>query len=271
MVQIPKQLIDALTGLGLLESEARIYTAIVLLGKAEIKDLLEFLSLTKPSIYAGTRSLEERGLIMLTNPKPATYQAIPPEVALDLIMAALRNHREKALYFLHDLENEYKKDNPSTPLWYTLESKSFESKIIEMLDNAREKIYCGTSGKYLDILEKKARTNLSFEIKILSNDNSIQKRLELVFKKNRADIRTIKKSQALNIIADMEAAGRPNKKQTMVEALNNLNFDNTFVLIIDDSECFYIPPLPDEPLNAMVTKNKAMILNVKLMMRMLDR
>ena len=268
-LQIPRPLIDSFMGLGLLESEAKIYTAIVLLHKAEVKDLMECLDLSKPSIYTGMRLLEERGLIMLTNPKPTTYQAIPPEIALDLIMTSYRDHKEKALHLIHDLQNEYKKDNFPSPLWYTLDSKNFESKIKDMLENAREKIYCSTSGKYLDLIEAKACSDLYFQLVILSKDNLIQKRLELVFKKNRAQVQTIKKSHVLNTIAELEAGDRQDKKESMIEALNMFDFDNSFVLIIDDSECFYVPPIPGGSLYAMTTKNKAMILNVKLMMRTL--
>lgn len=269
MLQIPRPLINSFIGLGLLESEAKIYTAIVLLQKAEVKDLLECLDLSKPSIYAGMRSLEERGLIMLTNPKPSTYQAIPPEIALELIMTLHQNHKAMAIRMIHDLENDYQRDNPPAPLWHTLDSKSFDSKIKDMLENANEKIYCATSGKYLDLIESKARSDLNFRLIILSKDNRIQKRLELIFKKNRAQIQTIKKSQVLNTIAAMEAGDRQDKKQSMIEALNVFDFDHAFVLIVDDEECFYIPPIPDGSSYAMTTKNKAMILNVKLMMRIL--
>lgn len=269
MLQIPRPLIDSFTGLGLLESEAKIYTAIVLLHKAEVKDLLENLDLSKPSIYAGMRSLEERGLIIRTNPKPSTYQAIPPEVALDLIMTLHENHKAKAIRLIHGLENEYKRDNTPASLWYTVDGKSFDSKIKDMLENAKERIYCSTSGKYLDLIESKARSDLNFQLIILSKDNRIQKRLELMFKKNKAEIRTIKKSQVLNVIASMETGGRQDKKQSIVEVLNIFDFDHAFVLIVDDHECFYIPPIPDGSSYAMTTKNKAMILHIKLMMRTL--
>lgn len=267
MAQIPRPLIASLMGLGFLESEAKIYTAIVLLHRAEVKDLLDFLDLSKPSIYTGMRSLEERGLIMLTSSKPTTYQAIPPEIALDLIMAQQRNHKEKALHLIHSLEIEYARDYPQPALWSAIKSDGIPAKIKDMLEHAREKVYCGTAGKYLGLLEGKARSNLNFQIMVLSKDNTIQKRLELVFNKNRADIQTIKKSKVLNLIADMEAEDRPQRKESVVEALNALDFDHTFVLIVDDTECLYIPPLPDGSLNAMTTMNRAMILNIKLMMR----
>jgi HTH-type transcriptional regulator, sugar sensing transcriptional regulator len=269
MLQIPRPLIDSFTGLGLMESEAKIYTTIVLLHKAEAKDLVECLDLSKPSIYAGLRSLEGRGMIMLTKPKPSTYQAIPPEIALELIMTLHQNRKDMAIRLIHDLENDNQRDNPPAPLWYTLDSKSFDSKIKDMLENASEKIYCSTSGKYLDLIESKAHSDLSFQLIILSRDNRIQKRLELIFKKSRAQIQTIKKSQVLNTIVAMEAGDSQDKKQPMIETLNIFDFDHAFVLIVDDQECFYIPPIPDGSSYAMTTKNKAMILNIKLMMRLL--
>ena len=269
MLQIPRPLIDSFTGLGLLESEAKIYIAIVLLHKAEVKDILECLDLSKPSIYAGMRSLEGRGLIMLTNQKPSTYQALPPEIALDLIMTLHQSHKNMAIRLIHDLENDYHRDNPPASLWYTLDCKSFDSKIKDMLKNANEKIYCSTSGQYLDLIESKAQSDLNFQLIILSKDNRMQKRLELIFKKNHAQIQTIKKSQVLNTIAAMETGDRQDKKQSMIETLNVFDFDHAFVLIVDDRECFYIPPIPEGSSYAMTTKNKAMILNVKMMMRLL--
>ena len=75
----------SLTELGLLESEAKIYAALVLLGYADVKDLLEILDVSKPRIYDRLRTLEEKGLIVQTSPRPVIYQAIAPNIALEMI------------------------------------------------------------------------------------------------------------------------------------------------------------------------------------------
>jgi sugar-specific transcriptional regulator TrmB len=269
MEQIPQPLIDSLMELGLLESEAKIYTAIVLLRRAGVKDLIKFLSLSKPSIYAGIRSLEDRGIVMLMNQKPATYQALPPDVALDVLMRTHQYHKEKSLHLIQSLENEFYQGNPSASLWYTLESKNVEAKIRDMLGDAKEKVICCTSEKYLHLIESNALRTLSFKIVIMSNDKTNQQRLEHIFK-NKASIHTVRKTQMINFFAAIGAGDQEDKKQSMLDQLNMMDIDNLFVLIIDDSECLAVPlSLPSNPRKVMVTKNKAMISNIKLLERML--
>ena len=60
MVELPEKMIKSLTELGLLESEAKIYAALVFLQSAEVKrNILEFLDVSKPSIYEGLRMLKK--------------------------------------------------------------------------------------------------------------------------------------------------------------------------------------------------------------------
>jgi hypothetical protein len=44
------------------------------------------------------------------------------------------------------------------------------------------------------------------------------------------------------------------------------DFDNLLILIVDGSEVLYIPPMPDESLYAMASKNKAYVNMMMLMM-----
>ena len=97
MVEIPHELIKSLTELGMLDSEAKLYAALVFLRSAEVRDLLEFLDVSKPSIYEGLRMLEKNGLIILTSPRPATYQAIEPKIALEIIIKRYMDAKKEAL------------------------------------------------------------------------------------------------------------------------------------------------------------------------------
>jgi len=269
MIQIPQSLVDSLMELGLFESEAKMYAAIVLLRRAGVKDLRKSLGLSKPVIYAGMRSLEDRGMIMLLNRKPTTYQAMPPAVALDILMTTHQYHKEKALQLIRNLENEFYQGNPPDTLWYTLDKEQVESKIMDMLEAAKEKVMCGTSGKYLDLLQDYARHSLSFHFVIMSKDKAIQNRLELVFK-GKANIQTVKKSQLLNFLAAAYSDVRDDKKQSLLDELNMLDVDSMFVLIIDDIEGLLVPmSMSSSPRKAMVIRNKALIQNIKLMFRML--
>ncbi len=266
MGHIPQQLIDSFKELGLLESEAKIYTALVMFHDAEVKELQELLDLSRPSIYDGLRTLEDRGFIVLVNEKPTTYQAIPPEIALDMLTAQHIKSKEHALRRIRDMKKENMVDTSPPNLLSIYSSKSIDSKIKDMVDNTRESIFCATSGQNLKHILRRAKSDISFDVVIISEDKNIQERIKGSFKKDKARIRTFTKEQIIKTSAPYKVGMRQDKIVEMNEALNMFDYDNVFILFTDDSECLYIPPLHMEYLNAITTKNKAMILTLKLQM-----
>ena len=58
----------------------------ILLDNAEAKEIVELLKISKPSVYESLRSLEDKGLVILINNKPAVYQAISPKMAVDILL-----------------------------------------------------------------------------------------------------------------------------------------------------------------------------------------
>ena len=89
MEKIPQELVKSLMDLGLFESEAKIYITLVMLNNSEVKKLIDFLGLSKPNTYESLRLLKEKGLVVLINTRPTTYQATPPDIGLDML---LQNH-----------------------------------------------------------------------------------------------------------------------------------------------------------------------------------
>jgi len=270
MVLIPQQLITSFKEFGLVESEAKIYSALVLFHDAEVKELQELLDLSRPSIYEGLRELEELGLIVLINDKPVTYQAIPPEIALDMLMKVHVKAKENVLMHIRDLKKQGIADKSPSNLWYIFSSKTFGSKIKDMLENAEESVYCITSGQYIDLIEQYVKSNAGIELMVISEDKKIQKRLEKTLKNRQARIRTFKKEEMINLAAAVKIGNHPEKLQAMNQALSLFDFNNLFVMVTDDSEFFYIPPLPSDSLNAMTSKNKALILTLKLIISPLE-
>ena len=273
MDKIPQKLVDTLMELGLLESEAKLYSALTLYPGAKIKDLQELLDLSRPTIYAGLRSLDKHGFVDLIRVKPVAYQVVPPELALDILTIIHRNSKEKALALFRSLEKENTANTPSN-MWVYINNDRFEDKIKEMLDSARESVFCLTSGKYLDLIEARAKTSLNFQLAIMSDDHDIQVRLEHVFKKYKAGIRTIKKSHIMNTVINnfpsIQPEGQMQDKDMISEKINIFKMDSMFVLNVDDKEIFVIPPGPLDNMNGgMATKNKSLILYQKLMIKML--
>jgi sugar-specific transcriptional regulator TrmB len=55
MESIPTALIKSLIDLGLSNYEARVYSTLVLYDNAEAKEIIDFLSISKPSVYGTCR------------------------------------------------------------------------------------------------------------------------------------------------------------------------------------------------------------------------
>jgi sugar-specific transcriptional regulator TrmB len=254
-LQLSGELISSLTELGLLESEAKIYAALVALGYAEVKDLLEVLDVSKPRIYDGLRMMEERGLIVQTSPRPVIYQAIEPKIALEMMVKNYDTVKNKALKQFKDSENQKLIDKPSPPLCYIFGDKSLEFKIQDMLDNAQESVCCRTSEKYLEYIEKLAKKDIKLHLIITSEDPKLRKRLETQFKKGKAQIDTLYMSQM------MSTAGNTGEEscQRISSMAEFVDMENMLVLIVDDAELLLIPPIKSDSLSAITSTNKAMV------------
>jgi sugar-specific transcriptional regulator TrmB len=261
MRRLPTQLLISLTELGLLESEAKIYAALVVLQSAEVRDLLDFLDVSKPRVYDGLRKLEESGLIVLTSPRPATYQAIEPRVALELIIKKNQDAKKEALKEFQILKEQEIIPEASSPLWFIFGAKSFEFKIKDMLSNARESINCVTSGRYLEYIEKAAKKNIKIDLLIVDGQDT-KKRLEHLSKKSNVKIQIIEKSQILEhqhheTETELQRRSRANLKDIV-------DLDNLFILVVDDSELLIIPPLKTGSLSAITSTNKVLIFIIKM-------
>jgi sugar-specific transcriptional regulator TrmB len=261
MRRLPSQLLISLTELGLLESEAKIYAALVVLQSAEVRDLLDFLDVSKPRVYDGLRKLEESGLIVLTSPRPATYQAIEPRVALELIIKKNQDAKKEALKEFQILKEQEVVTESSSPLCFIFGAKSFEFKIKDMLNDARESINCETSGRYLEYIEKVAKKNIKIDLLIVDGQDT-KKRLEHLYKKSNVKIQIIEKSQILErqhheTETELQRRSRANLKDIV-------DLDNLFILVVDDSELLIIPPLKTGSLSAITSTNKVLIFIIKM-------
>ena len=104
MESIPTSLIKSLNDLGLSNYEASVYAALVLYDNADAKEIIDFLSISKPSVYEALDRLEDMGLAVKRISKPARYSVISPEMAINLLMDKHRNAGEQALAALITLE-----------------------------------------------------------------------------------------------------------------------------------------------------------------------
>lgn len=254
MIELPTQLIKSLTSLGLLESEAKVYAALVILKNAGIKELLEFLDISKPQIYERLKMLEDKGLIILTNPRPVTYQAISPNIALEILVERTYAAKNDAVKQFHDLENNDLAENSSQPLWFIFDYPSFEFKIRDMIENAKESIYCVTSEKNLNYIKMVLKKSIKTDLILISDNKDIQNELEHGYNTENATITVIDKAEMKNLECTKDIID-----DDELEIDNIMDIDNHFVLVVDNSQALFIPPLRGDLVNAISIENKIMV------------
>lgn len=267
MNKIPQELIKSLVDLGLLESEAKIYTTLAMMDNSEVKTLIEFLGLSKPNTYESLRLLKEKGLVVLINTKPMTYQATPPDIGLDMLLKNHLNSQEKAKTnakkFFSTLDKENFIENPSETLWHVFGENSIDFKIKDMINDAEKNIFLAASSKYLKYLKKSDEKHLKIEI-ITISDNHDTKKLEKMFKFRDVNMQIVNYEDMINVSV---AAVPEDELNSYKDALLMLDYENMMMLIVDDSELLFIPPLSEDSIAAINTKNKAFILIMKIEFR----
>jgi sugar-specific transcriptional regulator TrmB len=262
---IPQELVKSLMELGLLESEAKIYITLVMMNNSEVKKLIEFLGISKPNTYESLRLLKEKGLVVLINTRPMTYQATPPDIGLDMLLQNHLNSKEKAknkakkIFSTLDHENFIEK-SPET-LWHVFGGKSIKYKINDMIQSATKSIFLASSPKYLKYLEKFDEKNLKLDIVIFSDDMNTKEKLEKIFKDKKGNFQIVPYEAMINASV---AAVPEEELITYKEALSMFEYENMMMLITDDSEVLFIPPVSQNSISAVNTKNKAFVMIMKI-------
>lgn len=262
MKDISPALVASLKTLGLFDSEAKVYSALVLYKYAEAKDLVEMLDISKPSIYESLRTLEERGLVVETNSKPLVYQAIPPEIAVRLLADVYVKAAEEALRGLHALEKENRQEKSARALWSIYGNATVGYKIDDMIDHAEQSIYCMASDRYVRHLERAAGKGVKVTLMVMSDDGTLEGRLKKTFEKDDATIYVMSAKDMIDAFSAGEM-GNTNKVTPFKEAMGVLDHRSAFMLITDDREFLYVPPIAGDEISALNTTNQAFIMSSK--------
>lgn len=254
MNRISTGLIKSLKTLGLSDYEARAYSALVMHDHAEAKELIDFLGISKPSVYESLQKLEDMGLVVIANSKPATYKAISPEIAIKMLMDVHEKAAAESLESLKELEKEKIGSTEADSLWSIYGKANVEYKVEEILKKATVSVYCVMSLRYLPQVERLAGKGLSFELTILSDEPGLKKRVEKTFKNDRLKLAIISPSGIRN---------SEWLEPDILKMVADMNLDNQLELLVDDRELLSIPPIGDA-LSGLYTTNKSLITFMKL-------
>lgn len=81
-----KRVLETLAGLGLNQSDARVYVFLAKKGPHTGKDLCNAMNLKKPQVYPCLKNLQSKGLVNATSERPAVFSAASFEKVLDLLI-----------------------------------------------------------------------------------------------------------------------------------------------------------------------------------------
>jgi HTH-type transcriptional regulator, sugar sensing transcriptional regulator len=260
MESIPASLIKALNDLGLSNYEARVYTALVLYDNAEAKEIIEYLEISKPSVYEALDHLAEMGLAVKRITKPARYSAISPEMAIHLLMDKHSTAADLALTALKKLEKEKVRTDKEDVLWTIYGDANIEYKIRDLFGKAKHQISCMIGERYLPYIENSKTGDISLELIVISDSPTLEKKLHALFPGKKTNIHVISSEKFL--------VPPPFAPPEFAEAQQFMNFKNILELIVDDEELLMIPPFLSASVSVLNTKNKGAIFQMKMIGQM---
>jgi HTH-type transcriptional regulator, sugar sensing transcriptional regulator len=263
MRTIPATLVKALNNLGLSNYEASVYAALVLFDNAEAKEIIEFLGISKPSVYEALDHLEERGLAVKRITKPARYSAISPDMAIDLLMDTHRKAADQALEVLRALEKEKVRTDKEDALWTIYGDKNIEYKIRELFGKAKQQISCMIGERYVPFIENIKIQGVSLQLIVISDDPALEGKLKKLFPGKKTTIHVISSEQF--------KVPPPFAPPEFEEIHNLMKVENVLELIVDDEELLMVPPFISGSVSVLNTRNKGSILQMKMMSQLTRR
>lgn len=257
MRSISTTLVKSLAELGLSTYEASVYAALVLFDNAEAKDLVEFLSISKPSVYEALEHLSEKGLAVKRVTKPARYSAVSPQMAIDLLMGSHRKSADRALAALEELEKEKVQTEKEDALWTIYGETNIEYKIRDLFGKAKKQIRCMIGDRYLPILETVRIKDIALHLIVVSDVPGLEKRLHAQFPGRNAEI---------YVLSPEQFTSPPKDAPPEFEEIHKLmKVENLLELIADDEELLMVPPFFSGTVSVLNTKNKGAVFHMKTM------
>jgi predicted DNA-binding transcriptional regulator len=243
MKSISNTLVESLKTLGLTEYEAKVYSALVLFDRTEVKQIYEYLDAPKPSVYQSLKTLTDKGLVQVVNAKPAIYRALPPKIALKHMTEIHRRAEDMALLELDKLERSRVEREPLDVLWTLYGEESIDHSVEDLLSKAKRSVKLLLPDDYLDYLEMLRGRDIAASIIVYGDDTTIPGRYGLV----NAVIHDVTRLDITDFIS-------------LAKYFTQLPIDGDqlrqfLIIMVDDEEFIYIPPIPSATRTGLTSRN----------------
>jgi sugar-specific transcriptional regulator TrmB len=237
------ELIESLKTLGLTEYEAKVYSALVLFDKTEVKQIYEYLEAPKPSVYLSLKTLMDKGLVRVISSKPAIYKATPPEIAIKHMIDVHKKAEEKALRELKELEKARIQTELPDAIWTLYGNENVEHNMEELLNKVKRSARLILPDHHIGYLEALRSRDVKLDIGLFGEYEDISKRYGLKNAEihNLLDLDIRKFGYLLKYISKVPAS---------MEQIKNI-----ILIFVDDEEFMYIPPIPGIAKSGITSKN----------------
>jgi sugar-specific transcriptional regulator TrmB len=247
MKEILTDLIESLKTMGLTEYEAKVYSALVLFERAEVKQIYEYLNVPKPSVYQSLKGLMDNGLVMMVSSKPAIYRAVPPKIALKHLIEIHENAEKSALEELEQLEKINMETEDSEIIWTLFGENNVEHSMEELMCKAQKSMKLILPAEYMDFLSFASDRDLKIELLMFGKDASIASRYKL---------KNLTVHDGCGI--DVSDFGDLSKYLANLP-LPPEQYSKSIFIFIDDEEFMYVPPYPGKTKSGITSKNPYLI------------
>jgi|SRR5271157_783368 len=241
MNSISSGLVESLKTLGLTEYEAKVYSALVLFDRAEVKQIYEYLDAPKPSVYQSLRSLTDKGLVQVVSSKPAIYRATPTKIAIKHMAEVHEKAEETALQELDKLEKSRMESDYPDVLWTLYGDENVEHKLEELLGKARKSVKAILPHDFLRYLEILRDKDIEVDMLVFDDISASQYGLKQAHVHNAHSLDLKDLAPILKYIKQL--------------SLPADRIDQFIMVYIDDEEFMYIPPLPASVRSGFTTRN----------------
>ncbi|PWR73069.1 TrmB family transcriptional regulator [Methanospirillum lacunae] len=230
---IKERLINALNHLGLPNLDAKVYAALLYLNSVGAKELIDFVLISKPSVYDSLQKLEERGLVVKNSYKPSVYTAVSPNVALEILSKDFSQAKDIAQDELEYLIKTQKTKEENDAIWTVFGERNIRHKIRDMLNSAEDYIICLMGERYIPLFEN-LDISASMTLFIISDNPNLPQELEEKYGNWGASITYINSSSLKHF-----PPGSTKKEKNP----NFMELNNLFEIIIDNKETLAVPPI----------------------------